>query len=297
MTRIIKRILVVAVTALFALCGCSVNSLDNSSRISESGSYEPPKDGLEELTVYSFKAGKADAHLIYNSQFAMLIDCGEKGFGKEITAYLKEHDIKSLDILIITHFDKDHVGGAAKVIRDTDIKRLFVTYYIKDSSECKEYAEAVREKGLTAETLRSRTSLQEGGAEITVCPPLKDHYPDSPSNNASLMTILRYGSCSMLFGADAEDTRLGEFMNTENAHYDYVKIPYHGHDQRRIVPFIKMTSPQIAVITSSDDEPEDRKVLNALSEEGAAVFLTRKAPVIARCDGRTVSASYEQAGG
>ena len=289
----VKRIIAVVIAALLALCGCSVNSLDNS-RESRGGDQLPPEGGLGELTVYSFKAGKADAHLIYNSEFAMLIDCGEKGFGKEITAYLTEHKIKTLDMLVITHFDKDHVGGAAKVIKDTDIKRVFVTNFIKDSSEYNAYSEALAEKGLTAETLRNRTSIRTGGAEIVICPPLKEYYPDSPSNNASLMTVLNYGSCSLLFAADAEDLRLAEFMNTENARYDYVKVPYHGHMQRRLAPFLKMASPQIAVITSSDDQPEDQQVMKLLSDEGSAVYLTRKAPVIAVCDGRTVSAHYDE---
>ena len=283
-----KRFLIFIIAALLALCGCSVNTLETDSSRSEAP--EPPS---EAVTVYSFKAGKADAHLIYNSSFAVLIDCGEKGFGKEITGYMAEHGIKSLDLLIITHFDKDHVGGAAKVISDTDIKRVMVTNYIKNSKEYDNYAEALAARGMTAETVRNRTELSLGGTEIAVCPPLRDSYPDSPSNNASLITVMRCGSCSLLFAADAENARLDEFMRTEGGHYDYVKVPYHGHFQQKIAPFLQMVSPQVAVITSSDREPEDQQVMKLLAADGAAVYLTRQAPVKAVCDGRTVAASYD----
>ena len=284
-----KRMLICIIAVLLALCGCSVNTLETDS--SREGDAELP---AEDITVYSFKAGKADAHLIYNSSFAVLIDCGEKGFGKEITGYMSDHGIKSLDLLIITHFDKDHVGGAAKVINDTDIKRVMVTNYIKNSKEYDSYAEALSTKGMTAETVRNRTELILGGTEITVCPPLRDSYPDSPSNNASLITTVRCGRCSLLFAADAENARLDEFMRTEGGHYDYVKIPYHGHFQQKIAPFLQMTSPLVAVITSSDREPEDPQVMKLLAADGAAVYLTRQAPVKAVCDGRTVAASYDE---
>ena len=284
-----KRMIICIIAALLALCGCTVNTLETDSSRGESP--EPPP---EEVTVYSFKAGKADAHLIYNSSFAVLIDCGEKGFGKEITGYMSDHGIKSLDLLIITHFDKDHVGGAAKVISDTDIKRIMVTNYIKNSKEYDNYAEALAAKGMSAETVNRRTELMLGGTELAVCPPLRNNYPDSPSNNASLITIMRCGSCSLLFAADAENARLEEFMRTEGGHYDYVKIPYHGHFQQKLAPFLQMTSPQVAVITSSDIEPEDQQVMKLLAADGAAVYLTRKAPVKAVCDGRTVAASYDE---
>ena len=76
------------------------------------------------LEVYCFSAGKADAFLLYTEESAVLIDCGEKGFGKEILAYMEEAGIESLDYLIITHFDKDHVGGAAKVINSTPVETV-----------------------------------------------------------------------------------------------------------------------------------------------------------------------------
>lgn len=42
------------------------------------------------LTVFAFSAGAADAFLITTENSAVLIDCGERSFGKEIAAYLTE---------------------------------------------------------------------------------------------------------------------------------------------------------------------------------------------------------------
>ncbi len=293
---LVRKFLLCLISAVLMLCGCSVNTAESAPNGGDRTEPLPDQPAAEgsRLTVYSFKAGKADAHLIYNSQSAVLIDCGEKGFGKEITEWLDSKGIKTIDLLIITHFDKDHVGGAARVIKDTEVKRVMQTNYVKDSKECENYFEALAEKQLTAETVRERTSVSVGGSEFTVCPPLREFYQDSPSNNASLITTVRCGKCSLLFTGDAEDARLGEFMNTEGGHYDYVKIPYHGHFQQRLAPFIKMCSPAVAVITSSDEEQEDPQVMKLLAEEGTAVYLTRQAPVTAECDGERVTAFYDE---
>ena len=42
----------------------------------------------------------------------MVIDAGEEDDGAELVTYLKERNLSQVDVLIITHYDKDHVGGA-----------------------------------------------------------------------------------------------------------------------------------------------------------------------------------------
>ena len=64
------------------------------------------------LNIYCFQAGKADAFLFWNEDGTLLIDKGESGFGKTVLEKLTELEIEHPDYLLITHFDKDHLGGA-----------------------------------------------------------------------------------------------------------------------------------------------------------------------------------------
>ena len=130
------------------------------------------KVGIDEigegLTVYCFKAGKADAQLIYSDDWAVLIDCGEKGFGKEILSYMEDNGIGKLDYLIVTHFDKDHVGGAAKVIKNCEIGTVLQNGSPKRSDEYTAYMKALYEKNMTAQTVEEDITFTLGVAEFTV---------------------------------------------------------------------------------------------------------------------------------
>ncbi|SFC61695.1 Metal-dependent hydrolase, beta-lactamase superfamily II [Ruminococcus albus] len=279
----LRKFLCIAAAALTAfMSGCTAKT--NKVSIDEVG------DGL---TIYSFKAGKADAELIYGDDWAVLIDCGEKGFGKEIVAYMEDNGIKKLDYLIITHFDKDHVGGAAKVLKTCEVGAVMQSNSPKESNEYENYLEALDNKGMTAQTVREKMTFTLGEAVFTVDPPAQEVYEKEPSNNSSLITEVTLGDVNMLFAGDAENDRLAEFTQNNNKTYRFVKVPYHGHWQKQLQPFAQSIKAEIAVITSSDEEPEDKQTVDLFKKCGAEVYTTKTDSVIVKCDGKNIAAAYD----
>ncbi len=281
--KVLKKLICITAAALTALLsGCTAKT--QKKDITEIG------DGL---TVYCFQAGKADAHLIYGDDWAVLIDCGEKGFGKTIVRYMEENGIKKLDYLIITHFDKDHVGGAAKVLKECEVGNVLQSNSPKVSDEYTNYIEALADRQLTAETVRERLTFTLGDTEFTVDPPQQEVYEVDPSNNSSLITEVVCGKRRLLFAGDAQDDRLAEYTASCTAVYDFVKVPYHGHLQKELAPFAEKIKAGIAVMTSSDKEPEDSEAVAMFEKNGAEVFRTRTAAVIVKCDGEDIAAAYD----
>ena len=86
-----------------------------------------------DFSIYFFNAGKADAILINNNNRYIMIDTAEDKFSDNILKYFKDNNIDTIDYLIITHFDKDHVGGASKIIDNINVKNVFQSNYPKDS--------------------------------------------------------------------------------------------------------------------------------------------------------------------
>ena len=245
------------------------------------------------LNVYCFQAGKADAFLLWNEAGAVLIDAGESGFGKTIVEKLGELGIQRLDYLIITHFDKDHVGGAKKLLTDLPVGTVLQSNSPKeDAASYEKYVKALEEKGMEALTVRETLNFSLGEVRFSVDPPARESYQTDASNNSSLIVSVTHGANCLLFTGDAEDERLNEFLQRDPGSFALVKLPHHGVWQSSLTALLEQTSPAWAVVTSSDEEPEDQKTLDVLAEKGVQVFLTRTAPVLVTSTPEGFSVAY-----
>lgn len=64
-----------------------------------------------QLTVTFLDVGQGDAAVIENDGHAMMIDGGKAEESSYIYAWLKQHQLSTLDVLVATHADADHIGG------------------------------------------------------------------------------------------------------------------------------------------------------------------------------------------
>ena len=267
-------VLLFAVTLLLTACTPS-----------ESGIVPKPYTATN-LEVHFFDAGKADA---------ILIDTGEKGFGKTILADLEEKGVSKLDYLIVTHFDQDHVGGAAKVLESITVGTVLQSNQPKDSKEYDNYVDALNTAGIVPVTVRETYEFTQDGVAYTVDPPRKSKYNEDESNNSSLIVSVVNGGNRFLFTGDAQTERLAEFLDTDRTSYDVLKFPHHGQDEPLLDPLLKSTKPSYAVITSSDDEPESEEVVRALKQAGIRILLTREGSVTLESDGTEVRLANDSA--
>lgn len=249
-----------------------------------------PQDGAAgQLELCFFDAGKADAILLSTENSAVLIDAGEKGFGKTILAELEARGIQKLDYLIVTHFDKDHVGGAAKLLNSIPVGTVLQSNQPKDSEEYENYLKALQNAGLEAVTVRELCTFTLDGVTYTVDPPRQTAYAADSSNNSSLIVTVQHGEKRFLLAGDAQSLRLEEFLETEPPACDLLKLPHHGRDEPLLEQLLAALRPGVAVITSSDDEPESAAVLEALERAGVRVLLTRSGTVRIQSDGKTLT--------
>jgi beta-lactamase superfamily II metal-dependent hydrolase len=234
-----------------------------------------------ELEVTFFDVGKADSIVLRSENSTVVIDCGEKGDGKEIVTYLEENDVSSVDYLIITHYDKDHVGGAAKVINKLDVKNVLAPNYEASSDEMDKYRKALTEKNITPQLLTSDMSFTLDNADYTVYAPKKDFYGEDNDNDFSLVTKVTHGSNVLLFTGDAMETRLDEIMDIGKC--TLLKVPYHGRKLKNIGDFIDKVSPKCAVVCTSQAE---------FSSQVQNILLDKKIPMYSTCfNGRITAIS------
>ncbi len=95
------------------------------------------------LHVGFLKAGKADAIVLWQGTEALLIDTGEDEDGEKLLSYMKSWGIKTVSAMIITHFDKDHVGGADHILESMGAERILQPDYEGDGKQYRQYVEAL----------------------------------------------------------------------------------------------------------------------------------------------------------
>lgn len=245
-----------------------------------------------DLELYIFDAGKADALLLLCEGRAVLIDCGEKGFGSTILAELHARGVEELDALILTHFDKDHIGGAARILSSIPVAAVYQSCGQGDGGEYQKYLRAVERAGIEPQTLRQPIGFPLGSADCRIEPPLREHYDKDEDNNLSLIVTVTHGANTLLFLGDAETERIAEYLADSPVDCDFLKVAHHGGKEKLLGTLLARVKPELAVITCSDTEPEAASTLAALKAAGAEVFLTRCGAVRIVSDAKQLSAGY-----
>ena len=237
-----------------------------------------------DLQIYCFKTGKADACLVSVNGKHLMIDTGEEDFFPEIVQYFDANGIKELDYLIITHFDKDHVGSAAKIIENYKVYNVLESNYKKESDKYNNYVAALSSKKIEPIVVLDDYEFNLDGLEVVVNG-TKTLFDNNESNNSSLITSLSYGSRKFLFMGDAQNARIKEFLKNNKGKYDFIKMPYHGKYMKRIDDLLDAIKPRYALITSSEKEMEDSETINMLKNFGISCYLTREGSVLIKSNG------------
>ena len=269
------------------------------------------KPVFDMLEIYIFDAGKADAILIMTENYIIMIDTGENRHGEELVQALTDKNIGVIDYLILTHYHKDHIGGAHVIINNIRVKNIIVPNYGKESRHYDRLVNAVSDAGLESFILKEELSLTIDSAVFNLYPAQSEYYfyadsdddidedgdfededePVTNENNFSIVTSINHGANNFLFTGDAKAKRLREVLRTGSImlkNYDFLKVPHHGGHNKRSQEFIYAISPDYAVITCSPEDMPDSRVIDALEDVGSEIFLTVHGGVYVKSDGNRI---------
>ena len=194
----------------------------------------------------------ADCILVQQGEANVLIDTGEKQDAQKIIKYLKGKNVSSIEFLILTHPDADHIGGAADIIENFGVKNIIQPYYPKSNKQLEKLNEKIKKKGVPIIYPALTRKFSVGEMNLIVYPALEKHY--TKDNNYSLATLINHGKVNMLFAGDAEKKRLEEMLLINWQNIDLCKIPHHGRANVNSQRFIRTLSPAYAVVTSKKSD-------------------------------------------
>lgn len=252
-----------------------------------SNSSVSPDDSMKAtLEITFFDVGKGDCILIETLNGAAMIDTGYDENGTEIVGWLKEREIDSLQYLILTHPDKDHIGGADSVIHDINIGQIIDTDCEVDSDDYEQYKQAATKQGVDILTLKETKEILLGDAKLTIYPPIGTDFVGE--NNYSLVTMLSYGETNFLFAGDSEEDRIDElYEQIPDLQSTLLKVPHHGALMDNSEEFFMAVAPQYSIITS-DKEKMYKNVTKILQDLNSRVFVTNDGNITVQSDGKHI---------
>ncbi len=203
-----------------------------------------------ELEVTFIDVGQGDSSLILSEDKAVLIDTGEKENGEKICRLLGEKGISSLDCMLLTHPHSDHMGAAAYIIKNFDIKKVIMPKVKDDlvptTKTYEKFLKAVSEKGLKITAAAPGMEIDAGDGVLKIISPVND-YDDL--NNYSAAAVLTHGQDSFLFTGDIEKEAETDIMESGAfLDIDVLKVAHHGSKSSSSKDFLEAVSPEYAVI-------------------------------------------------
>ncbi len=251
----------------------------------------------EKLKVTVLKVGKADAIVLESDGKTMMIDTGETDDAEKIVKFLKDEGVTALDALIITHYDKDHVGGASQILEQFNVARVLIPGY-EYSGNRPEYDSLMKTMNaamVEPEQVAEAMEFSFGETTVFVEPPV-DYDVDVIAeavedfdNTMSLFTTVTCGEKKFLFTGDADRRRINEWLqHTSVGAVDFLKVPHHGLFNASMEALIEATKPEYAAITCSKKNPADESTIELLIKHGVNVFQTSDGQITAVTDGNKI---------
>ena len=233
----------------------------------------------EGVRMTAVDVGKGDCILVQTGGSSVLIDTGYEATSGKVVSYLRGQGISRIDYLVVTHYDRDHVGGLRAIGEAFEIGTVFLPGYQGADKNYRKAMAAVGDLGLPAQQVTEDRVLQIGGARFCVMPSTVTFVPDAKGDEGndddlSLVSTLTYGDDSYLFAGDLEHAGVAAYLERGLGHFDVLKVPDHGSKQDNAGDFVSSVQPKLAIVTDGADEPASKKILKLLESTGAEVYRT-----------------------
>lgn len=213
------------------------------------------------LEVNFFDIGQGDSIFIETPQkHQILIDGGPTSAILEKLAKEMPFWDRSLDLIILTHPEADHLAGLIEVLKRYKVENILWTGVVKDTSEYKEWIKSIEDE-------RAKIKIAQAGQKV-ICSTenveqcyLEIFYPlenlegqfFEDSNDISIVAKLVFEDNSFLFTGDIYKSGEQELIIRSNLNSNVLKVAHHGSKTSSSDEFIKRVSPEIAVIQAGKD--------------------------------------------
>lgn len=250
-----KRNAVLALTAAFAVClGCAALEYR-----------------LPEFTFTMLDVGQGQCLIFRKDGRTTVIDCGglPDESGETAARYLQSRGVYTVDDLVLTHYDADHVNGAAQLLRRERVRTLWLP---DTQNELRpELERAAAERGCTVEFVREDREIADG---LTLFAPVSS----KNDNDSGICCLASAGEYDILITGDlSKQAEYRLLAQQELPDIELLVAGHHGAKTSTSETLLERTRPETVLISAGADNRYGHpaaETLDTLARYGAEVFRT-----------------------
>ena len=202
--------------------------------------------------VSMIDVGQGDSFLFQDQTCQMLIDTGGKmsfgsqeasQFNQTLKPYLEGEGIRTLDYLVITHSDWDHLGEAIFLIQHFDVKNLVVSAY--DTGENLEALLTVaKAHNVVIHQAKKGDQLVCGSVKSKIIHPNRN--ADNVNDNSIVMEV-NFHDITFLMTGDISSVVEAQLDVSDIEVY---KVAHHGSSSSNAPDFLEQVNPELALVSA-----------------------------------------------
>lgn len=235
-------------------------------------------DGALPRVVF-FDVGQADAALVQTRDAAWLIDSGsgpgDGSGGAAVLRAIRAQGVTHLDVLVITHGDLDHRGGALRVLSVMKVGELWLPSLAAPDPALDALSGVAAENGVRvrrvgagdrrevgesmkvevlwppAATGPSRPDRDRPGEPTGATLAFAPLVPGRSRNDASLVLSIELEGLRVLFAADVgANVEAALQAGPVSLRSDLLKVAHHGSRHSASAGFLRAVAPRIAIVSA-----------------------------------------------
>lgn len=241
----------------------------------------PPR-GLR-LTILD--VGQGDGILVEAPGGAVLVDQGPPE--AKVADQLRRIGLRALTAIVLTHPQRDHIGGAAEVLRHLAVGTVLDPGLPVPSPDRASALGAARDRHVPVATISAGDAFRIGRLSLRVLWPDEPGPPGDDPNRHAVVILASYGTTDVLLTADAESDVTGRLPLRA---VEVLKVAHHGSEDAGLPALLRTLRPRVAVISVGErndyGHPRAETVDALGARSGLTVYRTdRDGRIVIESDG------------
>jgi competence protein ComEC len=248
-------------------------------------SWAPPQG----LRVTFLDVGQGDSALVEAPGGAVLVDEGPPE--ADVAGQLRAMGVRALTAIVLTHPQRDHIGGAAAVLDGLRVGEVEDPGIEAPSADHDAAMAAARRRHVPVEIVHEGDTFRIGKLRLRILWPDEPGLPSEDPNQHAVVALASYGATDVLLTADAESDVTGRLRIPP---VEVLKVAHHGSEDPGLPDLLRTLRPRLAVISvgkgNDYGHPRPETIAALQAEPGLETLRTDESGrIVVESDGRTLS--------